>query len=76
MAFFSEIQLALLEDFLQEVRNGVEEHISTSIPSIAGSELSSKGKGIQLLCRYITSLEHIANTLREWGEETVSFEIC
>ncbi|KAJ3056442.1 hypothetical protein HK097_006933 [Rhizophlyctis rosea] len=70
MAFFSEIQLALLEDFLQEVRNGVEEHISTSIPSIVASELSSKGSGIQSLCRYMTSLEHISSTLREWGEET------
>ncbi|KAJ3044174.1 hypothetical protein HDV00_002851 [Rhizophlyctis rosea] len=68
MAFFSEVQLALLEDFLQEVRDGIEGHVAAS--SIPSGWLEEKVEGIQLLCRYITSLQYVADTLREWGEDT------
>ncbi|KAI8826805.1 TIP-1 family-domain-containing protein [Fimicolochytrium jonesii] len=68
LAFLNELQLPLLEDYLQEVRDGIKRHVSAFHPvNTAGASLPSKINRLQMLCRYICSLQFISSNLREWA---------
>ncbi|KAJ3016158.1 hypothetical protein HKX48_004180 [Thoreauomyces humboldtii] len=70
LSFFNELQLPLLEDYLQWIRNGIKKHNSTFHPiNTPGAHLPSKSDRLQMLCRYISSLHCVSTMLREWGEQ-------
>ncbi|KAI9099506.1 TIP-1 family-domain-containing protein [Phlyctochytrium arcticum] len=70
LAFFNEIQLPLLEDYLQEVRNGIKRHISTFHPiNTPGAQRPNKASRLQMLCRYASSLHYVATVLRDWADQ-------
>ncbi|KAJ3189171.1 RAD50-interacting protein 1 [Gaertneriomyces sp. JEL0708] len=70
LAFFNDIQLALLEDYLQEIRTGVKRHLSTFNPiNTPGAMLPNKSLQIEGICRYASSLIYVSDVLREWAAQ-------
>ncbi|KAI8909448.1 TIP-1 family-domain-containing protein [Powellomyces hirtus] len=70
ISFFNELQLPLLEDYLQEVRSGIKKHVSAFHPiNTPGAMIPNKSGRLQMLCRYASSLHYIASTLQEWGDQ-------
>ncbi|KAJ3163678.1 hypothetical protein HDU86_000272 [Geranomyces michiganensis] len=81
VSFLNELQLPLLENYLQEVRAGIKRHVSSFHPvnSPGASDASKMGR-ITLLCRYASSLHYVASVLKDWGDQPflIDFweEIC
>ncbi|KND02587.1 uncharacterized protein SPPG_03044 [Spizellomyces punctatus DAOM BR117] len=70
LAFFNEIQLPLLEDYLQEIRTAIKRQVNVFHPiNTPGAMLPSKTGRMQIICRYASSLHYVATVLREWTDQ-------
>ncbi|TPX61381.1 hypothetical protein SpCBS45565_g07281 [Spizellomyces sp. 'palustris'] len=70
LAFFNEIQLPLLEDYLQDIRTAMKRQVNAFHPiNTPGALLPSKTGRMQIICRYASSLHYIATVLREWTDQ-------
>ncbi|KAJ3180894.1 hypothetical protein HDU87_001534 [Geranomyces variabilis] len=70
ISFLNELQLPLLENYLQEVRAGIKRHVSSFHPAnTPGASDDSKTGRVTLLCRYASSLHYIASVLKDWGDQ-------
>ncbi|KAJ1533838.1 hypothetical protein HK096_004685 [Nowakowskiella sp. JEL0078] len=72
IAFFSDVQLTLLDEYLDAIRERVDRHIGTLKSS---SDREQKIEGIVSLCRYLSSLNYVQSVLSDWGDQIFFLEI-
>ncbi|KAJ3280319.1 hypothetical protein HK104_000754 [Borealophlyctis nickersoniae] len=68
LAFFGEIQLTLLEDYLQHAHEDVDRHTGNGSSTLDASD--GTVSGLVRVCRYASSLDYISSVLKEWGDQT------